>query len=117
MDCWLNIRVKGSACWPTEETKINFSGHDLILKPATKDTEQSVHINLRSMLGYGPMDIVDAMTLINRFLSILSWCDDQGIENRGGWAGNPKPVTVPREGRVVGSSIAFPFYREQIGRA
>ena len=77
-----------------------------MLKPATRETEQSVHINLRGISD------VDALTLINRFLSILSWCDDQPMENRYGWSGNPVPVPVPRESRVVGSSIAFPFYRD-----
>lgn len=76
-----------------------------MLKPATRETEQSLHINLRGISD------VDALTLINRFLSILSWCDDQPMENRYGWLGNPVPVAVPRESRVVGSSIAFPFYR------
>lgn len=106
MDNWLNIGIKGSACWPTKETKINFGGHELILKPATKETEQSVHINLHGITD------VDAMTLINRFLSILSWCDEQGMENREGWSGSAIPVAVPKDIRVVGSSIAFPFYRE-----
>jgi hypothetical protein len=46
MDRWLNIGVLGGACWPTKEQTIDFHGHDLILKPATKDTEQSIHINL-----------------------------------------------------------------------
>ncbi len=105
MDRWLHVSVKGSAAWPTEETTVEFGGHKLILKPATRDTEQSVHINLRGISD------VEALTLINRFLSILSWCDDQPMENRYGWSGNPVPVAVPRESRVVGSSIAFPFGR------
>jgi hypothetical protein len=54
---------------------------------------------------------VAALTLINRFLSILSWSDDQPMENRYGWSGNPVPVAVPRESKAVGSSIAFPFGR------
>lgn len=106
MDRWLNIGVKGNACWPTEETKINFGGHELILKPATKKTKQSVHINLHRITD------VNAMTLINRFLSILSWCDDQGVENCGGGWGTRSPVDVLRESRAVGLSVAFPFYRE-----
>jgi hypothetical protein len=112
MDYWLNVGIKGGASWPTEETTITFGESELILKPATKETEQSIHINLRSRSARSPVDIADAMTLINRFLSILAWCDDQGIENRGGWAGNSIPVAVPRELRTGGSSIAFPFYRE-----
>jgi hypothetical protein len=105
MDCWLNVGVKGCADWPTEETTIEFGGRRLVLKPATRETDQSVNINLRGISD------VDALTLINRFLSVLSWCDDQSMENRYGWSGNPIPTSVPKESRAVGSSIAFPFHR------
>ncbi len=105
MDHWLNVGVRGSAIWPTAETVVEFGGHKLVLKPATRETEQSVHINLRWISD------IDALTLINRFLSIISWCDDQPMENRYGWSGNPVPVAVPRESRQLGSGIAFPFYR------
>jgi hypothetical protein len=105
MNGWLNVGVRGGAAWPKQETTVEFGGHKLVLKPATRDTEQSVHIKLRGISE------VDALTLINRFLSILSWCDDQPMENRYGWAGNPAPVAVPRESRVTGSSIEFPFNR------
>jgi hypothetical protein len=106
MECWLNIGIKGTAIWPTKETTVEFGGHKLLLKPATRDTEQSIHINL----NVTPGDVY-AMTLINRFLSVLSWCDDQPMENLYGWSGNPIPVAVPKETRAVGSSIAFPFKR------
>lgn len=107
MDNYLQIGVEGGAIWPNEETKIIFGGHKLILRPATKDTEQSIHINLNGIGG-----IEEALTLINRFLSILSWCDDQAMENLYGWSGNPVPVSIPRRTRLTGSSIAFPFYRD-----
>jgi hypothetical protein len=68
MDKWLNVAVKGHATWPTKETKVTFGGYELLLKPATNDTEQSVHINLKGISEQ------EALTLINRFLSILSWC-------------------------------------------
>lgn len=105
MHRWLHIGVLGGACWPTNESKITFGGHELILKPATKDTEQSVHINLKGISD------IEAITLINRFLSILAWCDDQGMENFDGGSGNPIPVSVPRKPRAIGSSIVFPFNR------
>ena len=78
----------------------------MVLRPATKDTEQSVHVALQGLSD------VEALTLINRFLSILAWCDDQGMENLYGWSGNPVPVSVPRRSRSIGSSIVFPFYRD-----
>lgn len=105
MDRWLNVAVKGSASWPTKETTVVFQGKRLILKPATDDTEQSVHIILRGITG------AEALTLINRFLSVLSWCDEQPMENRYGWSGTPIPVAVPREFRVVCASNTFPFCR------
>ncbi len=105
MDRWLNVGVQGGAIWPSKEINIDFGGNRLCLKPATKDTEQSVHINLANISDR------DALTLINRFLSVLSWCDDQPLENRYGWSGNPVPAAVPRESRILGSSTVFPFYR------
>ncbi len=102
----MQLRVKGTAIWPTKETTVFFGGHTLLLKPASRDTDQSIHVNVRNISD------VDAMTLVNRFLSILSWCDDQPLENCGGWSGNPVPVAVPRESRSLGSSIAFPFHRD-----
>jgi hypothetical protein len=65
-----------------------------------------VHVNLRGISDF------EALTLINRFLSLLSWCDDQPMETLYGWSGNPVPVAVPRESRATGSSIAFRFGRQ-----
>lgn len=103
---WLNIGVNGRAIWPTVETKVRFGNHELILRPATRETEQSIHILLDSTTD------TEALTLINRFLSVLSWVDDQSMENLYGWSGSRAPVSVSKEARQCGSSIAFPFYRE-----
>ena len=80
-----NVRVTGYAYWPSEETKIQFGGHELVLTD-TKETEKSVHINLRNVPD------VQALTLINRFLSILSWCDGQAMQNEYGWSAIQCPV-------------------------
>lgn len=106
MDRWLNIGVEGSATWPTEETIVSFGGCELLLRPATRETEQSIHINLIRISD------VEALTLANRFLSVLSWCDGQCLRNLYGWSGSSVPVSVPKKARSVGSSIAFPFYRD-----
>jgi Methylamine utilization protein MauJ len=103
MPSWLNVGVKGSASWPKEETTLKFGGHQLVLKPAKPDKEMSVHIAL-----VGISDI-EALTLINRFLSVLSWCSDQAMENLYGWSGNPVPVAVPRASRQIGSGVGGPF--------
>lgn len=108
MNDWINIQIKGEAAWPEKETTIKFGGHELLLKPCTKTTEPSIHINLRGISE------VDALSLINRFLSILSWCGDVPMENMYGWSGSPKPVAIPRNtSRSVGGCIGdYPFYRQ-----
>lgn len=106
MNRWLNVGVSGNAGWPREETELTFGGHKFVLKPATATTDQSVHVCLNGISD------TNALTLINRFLSILSWCDGQAMENLYGWSGNPKPVPVPKARSGTGSSIAFPFNRE-----
>ena len=108
MNRWLHVGVIGGANWPTEETVVKFGGHELLLKPATESSEQSVHVDLLSGISDD-----DALTLINRFLSILSWCADQSMENLYGWSGNPIPVAVPLRYRPRGSSPFF-FYRDLI---
>lgn len=42
------------------------------------------------------------MTVINRFLSLLTWCDGQFAVAQHGWSGNPVPVAVPKR------NLAFP---------
>jgi hypothetical protein len=106
MKRWLNIGVEGGAIWPTKETTIKFDGHEIVLKPTTNDYSASVHAELSEL------NLVEAYTLINRFLSILSWCDDQAMEDFVGWSGGPLPADVPRKAVGVGSSIDFPFYRD-----
>jgi hypothetical protein len=106
MSQWLQVGVKGRAMWPTKELELQFGGINLFLKPASEKTEQSIHVNLDNISEE------EALTIINRFLSVISWCDGQSLENLYGWSGNPCPVPVPREVRMVGSSYIFPFGRE-----
>jgi hypothetical protein len=104
----MNIRIKGEAAWPEKETRIRFGGHELLLKPATKNTDASVHMDIAAISE------TEALTLINRFLSVLSWCDDVPVENLYGWSGTQAPVAMPRNtSRTVGTCIGeYPFYRD-----
>src|SRR5215813_3866010 len=108
MDKWLDVGIKGHAAWPTKETKVTFGGYELLLKPGTKNTEQSVHINLKGISQQ------EALTLINRFLSILSWCDGVPMENLYGLSGGMLPGVISRITiSVFGSCIGdYPFHRD-----
>jgi len=79
-----------------------------LLKPGTKTSEQSIHIK---QIGISQEQ---GLTLISRFLSILSWCDGVPMENLYGFSGSPVPVPISRDSaRVFGLCIVdqYPFYR------
>lgn len=89
---FLNIGVSTQATWPRQETLVHFDKHTLVLMPKTATHTQSVHIDLfANRLTDG-----DAMTVVNRFLSVMAWCSDQFAISEGGWSGNPIPVAVQR---------------------
>ena len=89
---FLNIGVDNQVTWPSEEKLIKFDRYTLVLFPKTKDHVQSVHMDLAA----NRLDDREAMTVINRFLSIMAWCDDNFAVAQGGWSGNPLPVPVPK---------------------
>lgn len=105
MSDWLNVGVAGDGLWPAKATEISFEGQRLVLMPATDTTEQSLHIELASISDN------DALTLANRFLSMLTWCDGQGLKNLYGSSGSPVPVPVPRSPLHAGASWLFVFGR------
>lgn len=90
---FLNVGVSTQATWPAEETLIEFEEFKLVLMPRTRENAASVHVDLPT----NGLSVEAASTLINRFLSLLAWCDDQFAYTQGGWSGNPVPVPVPNE--------------------
>lgn len=89
---FLNLGVDNQVTWPSEETVVEFDSHKLILLPKTKENTTSVHIDLHGQR----ISDVEATTLINRFLSMLAWCDDNYAVLQDGGSGNPVPVPVQK---------------------
>ncbi len=102
---WLNCGVEGESNWPEEETAIEFDGHELRLFPPTREHSASIHIELAGISN------VEALTLINRFLSLISWCDDAPMINTYGWSGNPVPVRIPLQRQSWSPARVYPFAR------
>ncbi len=89
---FLNIAVEAGVTWPSEPKRVEFAGHHFVLFPRTKESSQSISIDLT----HERLSSVEARTLLNRFLSLLSWCDDSYAVLKDGWSGNPIPVPAPR---------------------
>jgi hypothetical protein len=94
--------------WPSEETIVDFEGYKLILLPKTRENTTSVHIDLHE----NKLTSEDALTLINRFLSVLTWCDDQFAVLQDGWSGNPVPVAVPKRNLAFTTAHHWIFDRQ-----
>jgi hypothetical protein len=92
---FLNLPVDTAVAWPRDPTLVTFSGYELVLFPSTNDNTHSISIDLANQRLSGDA----ARTLLNRFLSLLSWCEDQYAVLGDGWSGNPVPVPVPRPHR------------------
>jgi hypothetical protein len=89
---FLHIGVDNQVTWPKEEMLITFDQYRLVLMPKTKEQVQSVHVDLMA----NRLDDRAAMTVVNRFLSVMAWCDDNFAIAQFGWSGNPVPVPVSK---------------------
>lgn len=105
---YLNMAVDCQVTWPKEETVVEFDSYKLILLPKTKDNTTSIHIDL-----YGQkITPEDAHTLFNRFLSLMTWCDDQFSIQQDGWSGNPVPLAVPKRNLAFATAHHWAFGRK-----
>lgn len=105
---FLNIGVDNQVTWPREEMLIEFDHYRLVLMPKTNEHVQSIHIDLHA----NRLSMEEAMTVINRFLSLLTWCDDQYAVAQDGWSGNPVPVPVPKRNLAFTTTQHWVFNRD-----
>jgi hypothetical protein len=101
MQNWMNLGVSGQCSWPTKQIKVAYGTTEFILLPRTKESSASIHMELTRK------NSLEAMTTINRFLSVISWAYKGSIQNDYGWSGNPTPTPVPPRTFAWSSSDAF----------
>ena len=104
---FLNIGVDNQVTWPREEMLIEFDRYKFVLMPKTKEHVQSIHADLHA----NHLSEEEARTVINRFLSLLTWCDDQYAVAQDGWSGNPVPVAVPQRNLAFTTTHQWVFNR------
>jgi hypothetical protein len=104
---FLNLGVDTTVTWPREPTRVEFGGHHFVLFPKDKENSHSISIDLHGER----LNAEDAKTLLSRFLSVLSWCDDRHAILREGWSGNPVPVPVLKRDMAFSTMTTWMFYR------
>lgn len=104
---FLNIGVDTQVAWPAQERLVQFGQYRLVFMPKTQSNTQSIHVDLSAnRLSQG-----QAVTIVNRLLSVLAWCDDQFAISEGGWSGNPVPVAVPKRNLAFTVTDYSSFHR------
>jgi hypothetical protein len=105
---FLSLGVDNQVTWPREETPIKFEGYRLIMLPKTGEHATSIHVDLAGQR----IDSEKAVTLINRLLSLMTWCDDQYAILPEGWSGNPLPVPVRKRDLAFTTTHTWIFDRK-----
>jgi hypothetical protein len=90
MKHWMNLGVSGQCGWPTTRTEIIFGEQHFVLLPCTKESVPSIHMEIKS---HGSNE---ELTVVNRFLSVVSWAYKDSLQNEYGWSGNTAPMPVPK---------------------
>ena len=67
---WLTVALESGIFWPTKEMTVRYEGHDFLLRPETDELAPSVALAFDD-----PTQDDQALQLIRRFLSILSWIE------------------------------------------
>jgi hypothetical protein len=105
---YLTIGVDNQVTWPIEETLVNFDRFTLVLLPKTKEHVQSINIDLTA----NKLSMSEARTVMNRFLSLMTLCDDQFAVAQDGWAGSPVPSPVSRRDLAFTTTYYWLFDRK-----
>lgn len=104
---FLNLGIDTQITWPKDPTRVQFAGHHFVMFPRTKENSHSISIDLANER----LSSEAARTLLNRFLSLLSWCDDSYAVLGDGWSGNPVPVPVQRNEVAFSATPHWVFSR------
>lgn len=71
---WLVGGVETTVAWPTQETRVRYQGHEIILRPATDQLAPSV-----VMEHHAPTTMEQALVVARQFLSALAWVEGMPI--------------------------------------
>ncbi|MCK2168046.1 methylamine utilization protein MauJ [Thalassospira xiamenensis] len=103
---WLNLPVMGYGEWTDREQVIWINFKEFTILPLKKDNQASIHIDLNNQ----KIQMSDAITLMNTFLSHLSWCSGQAYWTTSGFSGSAVKISqFDREQRMLFSGCLGGF--------
>lgn len=99
---WLVVGLDSGVFWPTTETSVSYSGHQILLRPETEQLAPTV------VLAYEPpMTFDDALLLLRQFLSSLAWVEGRHLRETM-TTGGSHPIGV---GKGPGARLINPHFR------
>jgi hypothetical protein len=123
---WVVVGVDSSVAWPTADTEIEFSGHEMTLRPGSKELIPTVAFEYPVALGFDA-----ALVIVRRFLSSLAWVERSEVREEGVTGGShPIRVGWPLKSNVITHNfrqdylpapqdrrarLALALYREALG--
>lgn len=126
MATWVVVGVDSSVAWPTVDTDIEFSGHQMTLRPGSKELVPTIAFEYPATLSFD-----EALLIVRRFLSSLAWVERSAVREEGVTGGShPIRIGWPLKGNVITHNfrqdylpapedrrarLALALYREALG--
>jgi len=99
MSDWLVVGLEGRLFWTTKETKIQFRGRELLLRPPTDSFEADI------VTTYSPPGTHDeALVIVRQFLSSLAWVRG-GTVREIGTTGGSHPIHIGKASAHTGQGL------------
>jgi len=90
---FLRVRVESGVPWPTKESRVSFRGHDIVLCPETDQLAPTVLLAFDDSKTSSDQ----ALELVRRFLSSLSWAEGSPIRDMESLEGG-QPIWIGKGG-------------------
>jgi hypothetical protein len=107
----ITVAIDSGIFWPAKETKVAYQGQEFILCPETEQLAPTI-----SLFFDPPLTTDQALLLIRRFLSTLSWVERGPLREsfHVGTAGHPAALVKSAAGRLVNPRFRLDYLPEVV---
>ncbi|WP_120496647.1 methylamine utilization protein MauJ [Kiloniella sp. EL199] len=107
---FINMGVDCQVTWPKHETVVTFDNCQIVLMPKSKEHTTSIHIDLHK----NQVNQTEARNIINQFLSMLTWCDDQHAVLEEGFSGSSRPIPIRKRDLAFATAYNWIFSKKKL---